>query len=174
MTPDGVIAVTLLRAVGWLARLDLVARPIPAGPGLEAPGAQCPDGVVAELTLAPSDDDADGRNARAGELGLRAVPAGDPPILPPETALVTIESPNIELSALKPAEDGNGIVLRVLNPTDVAVPAAIRLGIPVSEVTSVRLDETPDGDVVELVDDVVRIDVGPHALRTLRLGTTGS
>ncbi|MGZ4802681.1 MAG: glycoside hydrolase family 38 N-terminal domain-containing protein [Acidimicrobiia bacterium] len=174
VTPDGVIAVTLLRAVGWLARLDLVARPIPAGPGLEAPGAQCPDGVVAELTLAPSDDDADGRNARAGELGLRAVPAGDPPILPPETALVTIESPNIELSALKPAEDGNGIVLRVLNPTDVAVPAAIRLGIPVSEVTSVRLDETPDGDVVELVDDVVRIDVGPHALRTLRLGTTGS
>ncbi|MGZ4799764.1 MAG: glycoside hydrolase family 38 N-terminal domain-containing protein [Acidimicrobiia bacterium] len=174
VTPDGVIAVTLLRAVGWLARLDLVARPIPAGPGLEAPGAQCPDGVVAELTLAPSDDDADGRNARVGGLGLRAVPAGDPPILPPETALVTIESPNIELSALKPAEDGNGIVLRVLNPTDVAVPAAIRLGIPVSEVTSVRLDETPDGDVVELVDDVVRIDVGPHALRTLRLGTTGS
>lgn len=172
VTPDGVIAVTLLRAVGWLARLDLVSRPIPAGPGLEAPGAQCPDGVIADLTLAASPDGrdgADGRDARADELGLRAVPAGDEPLLPPKIALVALEGSSLELSTLKPAEDGDGIVLRVLNPTDDAVPAVIRLGFPVASVTSARLDETPDGGTVELVDGVVRCAVGPHALRTFRL-----
>src|SRR5207249_3051785 len=41
VTPDGIIAVTLVRAVGWLARMDLRSRPRPAGPLMPAPGAQC-------------------------------------------------------------------------------------------------------------------------------------
>ena len=40
VTPDGVIAITLLRAVGWLARTDLRQRPQPAGPAVPTPGAQ--------------------------------------------------------------------------------------------------------------------------------------
>jgi alpha-mannosidase len=36
-----VMALTLVRAVGWLSREDLVSRPLAAGPTLEAPGAQC-------------------------------------------------------------------------------------------------------------------------------------
>ncbi len=177
VTADGVIVVTVLRSVGWLARLDLVSRPIPAGPGLEAPGAQCPAGLRADLTLAPADDarGGDGREAWAGELGLRAVPAGDAPVLPSDTTLVAIDNPALELVALKPAEDGDGIIVRVLNPTDVSVPAAIRLALPIVDVTSVGLDETPDAGAVELVDDraggVVRASVGPHALRTFRLQT---
>jgi alpha-mannosidase len=35
------MALTLVRAVGWLSREDLVSRPLAAGPTLEAPGAQC-------------------------------------------------------------------------------------------------------------------------------------
>jgi alpha-mannosidase/mannosylglycerate hydrolase len=173
VTPDGVIAVTLLRAVGWLARLDLVSRPIPAGPGLEAPGAQCPDGIHADLTLAPAHDGGgDGAAAWAGELGLRAVPAGAEPILSSDTPLVTLETAMLELVALKPAEDGDGMIVRVLNPTDAPIAdTAIRFAVPIADVTSVRLDETPDGGAATLVEGTVRVDVRPHALRTLRIRT---
>ena len=51
VTEEGVIAVTLLRAVGWLSHLELRRRPIPAGPTLVAPDAQCPDGIGADLTI---------------------------------------------------------------------------------------------------------------------------
>ncbi|HEY3723224.1 MAG TPA: glycosyl hydrolase-related protein [Acidimicrobiia bacterium] len=171
VTPDGVIAVTLLRAVGWLARLDLVSRPIPAGPGLEAPGAQCPEGIHADLTLAPAHEGGgDGAAAWAAELGLRAVPAGADPILTSDTPLVTLETRVLELVALKPAEDGDGMILRVLNPTDARiVDTAVRFAVPIADVTSVRLDETPDGGAVTLVEGTARVDVGPHALRTLRI-----
>ena len=41
VTPEGTIYITVVRAVGWLSRLDLRSRPEPAGPGLRAPAAQC-------------------------------------------------------------------------------------------------------------------------------------
>ena len=41
VTPDGITAVTLVRAVGWLARMDLRSRPRPDGPLIAVPGAQC-------------------------------------------------------------------------------------------------------------------------------------
>jgi hypothetical protein len=173
VTADGVMAVTVLRAVGWLARLDLVSRPVPAGPGLEAPGAQCPEGIRACLTLAAADAaDADGRDSWAGELGLRAVPAGDAPVLAPDTALVALDASGMELVALKPAEDGDGFVVRLLNPTDVPIRrAAIRFGLPISAATSVRLDESPDGGAAALEGATVFVDVAPHQLRTVRIGT---
>jgi mannosylglycerate hydrolase len=45
------LAVTMLRAVGWLSRPDLTLRPGHAGPGLATPGAQVPGRHVHELSL---------------------------------------------------------------------------------------------------------------------------
>ncbi len=93
VTEEGVIAVTLLRAVGWLSHLELRRRPIPAGPTLVAPDAQCPDGIKADLTIRLDPDGlhdpgATAARAVADELGLRAVPAGTDPLLPVGTELV--------------------------------------------------------------------------------------
>ena len=43
--PDGTIAVTLLRSVGFLTHMDVRTRPLPAGPGLATPEAQCREGI---------------------------------------------------------------------------------------------------------------------------------
>ncbi|MGA8724290.1 MAG: glycosyl hydrolase-related protein [Acidimicrobiales bacterium] len=177
VTEEGVIAVTLLRAVGWLSHLELRRRPIPAGPTLVAPDAQCPDGMKADLTIRLDPDGlhdpgATAARALADELGLRAVPAGTDPLLPVGTELVHLEPASVVLSALKPAEDGDGMILRLLNPTDAEVDATVHLGLP-NEVVSVRLDETADDRSFERRGSRLSITIGPHALRTLRLRPEG-
>jgi len=169
VTADGDIAVTVLRAVGWLARMELTTRPVPAGPGLATPGAQCPGGVDAVLSLTAGAPDP--QALRADELGLRAVPAGDAPLLPPGASLLGLAPSTAVLSALKPSESGQGFVVRVLNPTDAPVEAELRFGIPIRHATGVHLDESPDDTPVEHVDRTVRVAVPPHALRSVLVET---
>lgn len=165
VTPAGDVMITVLRAVGWLAQPVLGTRPDFAGPGLETPEAQCPGGITASLSLG-----LDPSGARAAEAGLRAVPAGPEPVLADGVRLVTVVPDALVLSALKPAEDGDGVVLRVRNPTDETRRAEIEFGFPVGAVTSVRLDESPDdGGAVERTTAGVAFAVAPHQLRTVRI-----
>ncbi len=160
------IALTLVRAVGHLSRHDLRARPGPAGPGTDIPGAQCPGRVEARLVLFAGLDAAAARDA---ELPLRAVPCGDAPLVAPGVALLALAPHALVLSAVKPAEAGSGLVVRVLNPTDAACEAVLRLGFPFAAAEAVRLDEAPAADPVTRGGDTLRFAVPPHALRSVRI-----
>jgi hypothetical protein len=164
VTADGTLAITLLRAVGWLSRGDLRSRPVQAGPAMPAPGAQCRGRLVARLVLA---GDADPSVAHDAELGLRAVPAGETPLVEPGVALLELAPRALALSAVKPAGDGHGLVVRVLNPTDGEVDAQLRLAGPTASASLVRLDETSTGDSVQIADGCVTFAVPAHALRSV-------
>ncbi|MFN8543772.1 MAG: glycosyl hydrolase-related protein [Candidatus Binatia bacterium] len=166
VTPDGVIVITLVRAVGWLARYDLRTRPVPAGPAMETAGAQMLGACEARFALLAGIDPAAARDA---ELGLHGVVGGAAPLLEPGRALLALEPPELVLSALKLAETGEGIVVRVLNPTDLERTAVLRVGFPVREAASVRLDEEPSPEPVTLDHDTIRLPVPAHALRTILL-----
>ncbi len=166
VTSDGELLLTLVRAVGWLSREDLPGRPEPAGPALAAPGAQSTGPVVASVSLVPGDGPA--AAVGAGDR-LRAVVAGPDPLLAAGASLLSIEPPTVELSAAKPAEDGDGMVLRLLNPTGAAVAATVQVALPLASVEPVRLDESPSDDPIERLADGVRLDLPPHALRSVRL-----
>jgi mannosylglycerate hydrolase len=166
VTPEGVVAITLLRAVGWLSRIRLESRPQAAGPPIPAPGAQCPGRLEARLALLA---DAEPCAVREAELGLRAVAAGNAPLLPPGAPLLSVEPEAALLSALKPAEDGDGMVLRLLNPTGAEIDARVRLGFPASRARAVRLDETPSDEPVTLQGARLAFPLPPHALRSVRL-----
>ena len=75
------------------------------------------------------------------------------------------------LSALKPAEAGRGIVVRVLNPSDGPVAATLRMGVPFRTARPVRLDETPAAGDVAVHGAVVRFDVPARALRSILLSS---
>ena len=165
VTADGVIAITLVRAVGWLARMDITTRPQPAGPVVPTPGAQCQQRIEAQLALFVGSDP---RAVRDAELGLRAVPAGDAPLMPPNRALLTIAPREIVLSALKPAEDGEGFIVRVVNPTDVTVGVRVCVDLPFSQVASVQLDESSvSGSVVDR-NDSTAFTMPPRRLHSMK------
>lgn len=135
-TPDGLeLAITLLRCVGWLSRDDLVSRSGHAGPEIATPEAQCPGrhrfdyavrfGEPSDLELVKAS--ADYRH------GLQIGPGGIP-----DGPLLGIAG-DVACSALKGAEDGNGVILRVFNPAARPVEPP-RLN-PSFRVDRVRMDE---------------------------------
>jgi hypothetical protein len=166
VTSDGTIAITLLRAVGWLARHDLRSRPQPAGPAMEVARAQMPGLLEAKLSLFAGCDAATARDA---ELGLRGVFGGPAPLLADDATLLALAPSGLVLSALKPAEDGDGIVVRVLNPSDAHMQARLQVAVPFRSATAVRLDEEPAEWAAERDGAVLRFDVPPHALRSVLL-----
>ncbi|MEE9413753.1 MAG: glycosyl hydrolase-related protein [Acidimicrobiales bacterium] len=165
VTPDGLILLTLLRSVGWLARYDLASRPMPAGPAMEAAGAQCLGRLQTEITLL---DTSDPRAIQRATIGLRGVVAGPEPMLEADKSLLAVSNDAIVISALKPADDGEGIILRLLNPTDDQLDADVSLGFEPAEVWLARLDETAI-EMVPLDNHGFRTQVEPHALITYRL-----
>jgi mannosylglycerate hydrolase len=164
VTADGVIAVTLLRAVGWLARYDLRSRSMPAGPPMEVPGAQVLGRFEATLALL---FDAGPVAPRDAELGLRGVLAGPAPLIADGAGLLSLAPPQLVLSAVKPAEREDGIVVRVLNPTDAPVHADLQLAHAIAGARAVRLDEEPTGEPVDVDAHSIRFTVPPHALRSV-------
>jgi len=151
--PGGVtLALTLLRAVGWLSRDDFETRPFHAGPLIETPGAQCLGPLEAHYALLPHA--ADGcpptlvrREALAFSAPpllrrIHAPPSPQAP-LPHQLALVSLQPDNLVLSAAKPAARSPGWVLRLFNPSDRDEVAELTLGQPAKQVQAVRLDEEP-------------------------------
>ncbi|MFI7611762.1 glycosyl hydrolase-related protein [Nonomuraea terrae] len=163
---DGdVLAVTLLRAVGWLSRFDLRTRTTGAGPQLPVPEAQCrgPQRFGLVVRLGDADDLTLAHAAAQARAPMRAVQARPGTAVAPRHA-----GPRLAgglLTALKPAEDGDGYVLRVSNPTGETVTAGLTLpeGAQVSEA---RLDETAYPAAELALEEFA---LPPYALRTFRV-----
>ncbi|HLB75926.1 MAG TPA: glycoside hydrolase family 38 C-terminal domain-containing protein [Candidatus Dormibacteraeota bacterium] len=169
--PPPVLALTLIRAVGWLSREDLRFRRGHAGPPLRTPGAQAfgphrfqyslifhdgewtPDAVwrLAEATLLPLQV--------AGIFGGSGEPQRG-------SASITLEPSTIQLTACIP--DGDGYLLRLLNAADQAHEARVRFKPTPSRVLRVTLDGAPS-EPVTLEGDTARFDVRPWEIATLRI-----
>jgi hypothetical protein len=158
------IAITLLRCVGSLSRADLRSRPGPAGPGTDTPAAQCGGALRARLALLAGLDPA---GAREAELGLQAAVCGDEPLVEDGEPLVQLEPQGLLLSALKPADNTEGIVVRVLNPTASPQRAELTLGFEFDRAETLRLDEESEDHPLSRDGQTLRFPVPPHALRTL-------
>jgi alpha-mannosidase len=106
--PDGCtsLALTVLRAVGWLSRDDLASRPGHAGPPFETPGAQVPGPHRIELSLRAHPDGDAGRTAEAHRFAFAPLlfageGPGDAP-LGDGARLLEVDDPAVVVSAVEP------------------------------------------------------------------------
>ncbi len=144
--PEGVtLALTLLRCVGWLSLPDLPERRGPAGPTVETPGVQCPGRHVFEYGVVPHEGGWENAFEEAHRFArpLRSAVASGSGMLPVTASLVETSTSRLVVSAVKMAEDGRGVVVRVYNIGDRAVRGRVRFGESHGRVEFVNLNEEP-------------------------------
>jgi mannosylglycerate hydrolase len=158
--PDGGVdlAVTLLRCVGWLSRDDLSTRPNGAGPAVETPAAQALGRHAFRYDIRLDADAGDAALVRASADARWPVVAGD---AVPDLAPALRVAGDVAFAALKPAEEGRGVILRLYNPGRERTPVSIRAD--GADPWRVRLDETP------APDPAIPETLGPGEILTVRL-----
>ena len=154
---DG-LRLTLLRCVGTIARpAGLLTRPQAAGPDVPTPEGQCLGTHVFEYALRiDADGLSDAALVRAGQDYRTDFLVGDPFEAPLALA------GDVVFSCLKGAEDGDGLVLRLFNPSAEAATATLRA----PGTRRIRLDEEAD-----LGESEETFELAPREIVTLRIAS---
>ncbi len=172
VAPDGTIALTLLRAFGWLSRADFPSRRGGAGPDVPTPGGQCPGPQRYRLALFPFAGDVAAQTAQVDAWSAGAIGASTPlhpGALPPGGSFLECSTPSFRPSAVvESATEPGAIVVRGVWLG--AEPGEIRLrarGFTRAE--RVRLDETPLGAVEIAADGWLSFRARPNEIASVRL-----
>jgi len=145
-----------------------------AGPPLAVPGAQCLGRHVFHYSLIPHSGGWESAFVQAHRFAhpLRSVTttAGKGQ-LAPRASLLSIGSSALVLSALRAAEDGQGIIVRLYNTASQPTSGEVRLEEPHGDVEVVNLNEEPLGPA-EVDERRVRLSLKPNEIITLRFRTS--
>ncbi|HEX7979277.1 MAG TPA: hypothetical protein VF461_11790 [Gemmatimonadaceae bacterium] len=169
---DGAVAVTLVRAVGALSRVDLPERPGHAGWPADTPLAQSLGPFGAELALAlhgpatPEQLDAIEQMADDVLLPLAGETLRSNLLEPLSAGGLELEGEGLAFSAALPAREDGWVVLRCVNRRDGSVAGAWRTTRAVAEASLARLDETRISPLA-VGDRVIEFEAPPHAIVTV-------
>lgn len=158
------LALTLLRAVGWLNRSQ----------GRAAPGAQMMRDLSADYALRslPSDDPAAWHRAGMAHCApLRAMPYAQAP-QPARRSFLTLGDERALLTAFKPPRQGEGMIVRVFNPGDDAIDTTLHLDGPLAHAEQLDLAEKAQA-TYDISEQSIHLQVQPHQILTLRLKRGG-
>ncbi len=181
-SPDGVLALTLLRSVGWLSREDFLARVGGAGPAIETPEAQMLGEVEARYSIVPhagrwlqarSHMQAHAFNAEplAVPLEMQGFPI-QPPLparaepLPAEGSFVEVVG-DVVVTAVKRAEDGDRLVIRLLNESPNEAAVRLRTRRPFQRALLLNLAEEEIGRLERYLDGWLDFALAPWRLVTI-------
>jgi alpha-mannosidase len=171
---NGEVRVTLVRGFGELSRHGLPERPGHAGWPTPTPEGQCRGPFVARLAVLlhpPAAVDAPDGIESAVETFLAppwAVMRRALLHAPDAVAGPSLEGAGLVFSAMKPAEDGRGIVLRCYNATGHAVVGTWQIPWRKRRATMCRLDETALHPL-RVRKGRVAFPAGPRAVVTIRV-----
>jgi alpha-mannosidase len=172
---QGALALTVLRAVGWLSRADLRLRPGPAGPGLATPGAQVPGPHRVEVSLRLHQQDDARRIAEAHgfafpPLAFAGVEDGSG-ALTDGARLVAVDDPLVLVSAVEACTGGDA-ELRLVNASGDARSLRIGWGAPARSLRIVDLAgrEASTASFSPDSTNAGPITLGPWQIVTLRAG----
>mgnify|MGYP000203286221 CR=1 FL=1 len=169
---DGVkLALTLLRAVGWLSQMNFKTRKSPAGPLIRTPGAQCRGRHSFEYAVIPHKGGWTQayKEAHFYVNRLWALETGfHGGELPPEGSFIEVEPPSLVVSTVKPAENKRGVIVRFYNITDREAEGRVKLYKPFSKAYLTSLNEQPIKEVKPDPDGYLRLKVRGGKIVTIR------
>lgn len=158
--PDGTLAITILRAVGWLSREDTLVRVGGAGPQIPTPDAQCLGRQRVEYAIIPHAGDWLESQAYVAAHNYLVPPYGSATgrhagSLPKQDGLLQIAGQHtLLLSACKKAERSQALILRFWNVAKQPTEARVRLRERPAEINYVNLKEEPEGEgSIDVADD---------------------
>jgi mannosylglycerate hydrolase len=167
------IALTLLRCVGWLSRQDLLLRKGNGGWTLPTPDAQCQGLYSFEYSIIPHQG-----NWSTGKTYVEAhnfatplysaVKENEGGSLPESFSYLTIDASEIVISAVKKAEQGNELIIRMFNQSDSKIRASMKLNFEVKEIFETKLNEIKIRRL-ELSNEKVELDFEPWQIKTISL-----
>ena len=176
--PDGAsgteIALTLLRAVGYLSRNVHPYRSEPAGPQLPTPDAQVLGPCRATLAVMPHRGDwaqADLGVVTEAFLHPVVVRPGEGPAHTPLARVegLSVAGTGVDLLSLRRRGDDSAVEVRVVNASDEPTVAAVGSpNRPVRQASTVSGRGVP-GDPVGVTDGIVSLPLGPWQIATLRV-----
>jgi hypothetical protein len=175
--PDGTtsLATSVLRAVGWLSRDDLAARPGHAGPALATPGAQAQGAARCEISLRLHAAGEAERTAEAHRYssppllfaggGAAAGPLAD------GARLLELDDPAVGVSAVEPDAAG-GAEIRLVNASAEARRVRLRWNGRAGGLSRVDLRGAPrPGAAVDLAPDgSASLELRPFEIAAFRAG----
>lgn len=148
--PDNgaIFAMTLLRSVDWLSRDDFPSRKnTNAGPSIHTPNAQCYGRHTFRYAVVPYAGDVlqaqikdESDRYRVPCPGHQGVADG---MIPGGASFLEKTSPVVSITAIKLAEHGQGLVVRLVNLSEEPVVENLKSGLPVLDATKVGLREEP-------------------------------
>jgi alpha-mannosidase len=172
--PGGDLLVTVLRAVGQLSMDNLPTRPGHAGWPMATPLAQClgPDALDFAFALGGNWESPAGlyRSWEDLFLPIRATWFRDWNGREHLGAGVQLDGEGLALSAIMPARQGRGIVVRCLNLLNQPSDGRLHFGFPVSSAERIRADETLIADLTAaLTGSSLAFTAQPGELVSLRV-----
>lgn len=195
--------ITLLRSVEWLSRPDIPLRPGDAGPPLYTPSAQCIGEHTFELAITTDKENwinshtyrtvecftyplqplvpksMMGANRIIDAIVLYEVPSWGllnyerKSILPSKLSFFTINNPKISLSALKRAESGNSLIIRLVNLSNKSENDEITFYKGIKEAQIVNLnEEKPENRIKAKIQfnlNKIKVELDPFVLATIKI-----
>ncbi len=165
-------ALTLLRCVGWISRDDFSTRKGHAGPMLATPGAQMHGTHVFAYSLIPhagrwDQAMAEGYGFSTPMIGVISQPHEG--VIATSGSVIHVEPDAFHVTAIKPADDEKGWILRGVNLTDDPLKCKLHFHLPVKEVRYANLAEESLEEVPVLSGESISFDAAPHKVITLRV-----
>ena len=175
----GDLTVTLLRAVGDLSRADLPTRPGHAGWPVPTPFAQGHGTERLQLAIAPVTASELAGGTTLPELWedlflpVQGIWLRQATPLSPAPIDVRLEGYGLVFSAMKPAEQGDAIVLRCYNATAKPTAGLWHFGQPVASAHRARADERPLHDIrLGEAGRIVPFHAAAHEIVTIMVALT--
>jgi alpha-mannosidase len=97
------------------------------------------------------------------------VTTAHPGTLPASHSFASVAPENVVLTAVKKAEDANGLIFRVYEWAGKETTAEVHVPPGATSATVTNLMETPEGSPLAVVGDVVKAPIHPYEILTIRV-----